>query len=380
MTSQHHLHDVRIYQKEIKSLLTRYNKIYWIGKKDEQIEYTQGLSLLCVNNRPGLFYRVVRNFEILVKAIKLNAHVYHFHDPDLIYVGFILKLLFRKKIIYDIHEYFVDIIRHRNYLNKWLGVFLSNLYKYSEKFCLPKFDLLILAEENYFPFYKKYQNVVIVQNYVKKENILNQNVRKVIKSTIDLVYLGGISIQRGIWETIEFLNILNDRFPTNLHIIGPFESLELRNQVIAKVKEYKLTSNFNYYGYIQHEKAIEMIRNFDIGVFLLHPIQNYTTSLPTKLFEFMGNGLSVICSDFPKLVELNKQIGFGLTIDGFSLEKEKSRIFDYLKDENKLRSVRKHNIETVKKKYLWEFEEKKLFDAYDKLLGTMSIKEYSRTI
>ncbi len=367
LTSQHPTRDVRIYQKEIYSLLKRYKEIYLISKSEEGLKLYPGVIHVGINNRPGLFYRLLRNIEIFAKAVKVNARVYHLHDPDLIYVGVVLKVLFRKKIIYDIHEYFVDIIRHRNYLNKSLARILSNIYKFSEKLILPFFDLLILAEESYYNFYEKHHNVVIVQNFIKSEYVLKEGQSFSSEEKLDVVFLGGITTQRGIWETLELFKILNNRYNARLHLIGSFESEELQKKVLQKMEQEKLLGEFVYYGYVQHEQVIKLIRDFDIGVFLLHPIKNYTTSLPTKLFEFMGNGLSVICSDFDKLTALNKEIGFGLTVNIFNLEAEKNRIFDFIDNKASLASSRIKNIETVRKHYLWEYEEKKLLQAYEEL-------------
>jgi len=368
MTSQHQVDDVRIYQKEIKSLLSEYNNIIIIGKKSTDIEKKSNIQYLWVNNKPGLFFRFLRNIEILLKAIILNAQIYHLHDPDLIYVGILLKVFFRKIIVYDIHEYFVDIIRHRNHLNKRIGYILSLFYKYSEKIILPFFDLLILAEESYVEFYKIYRNVVIVQNYVKKEYILKENISLSKKDQLDIVSLGGITTQRGIWETLELFKILGYKYKTNLHLIGSFENEKLKKSVFQMIEKHSLLSNFKYYGYVEHEQAIKLIRNFDIGVFLLHPIKNYTTSLPTKLFEFMGNGLTVICSDFEKLNMLNHKICFGLTVNIFNLDAEKDKIFRFIDNKMKMKMIRMKNIETVKKHYLWEFEEEKLLNAYHELI------------
>ncbi len=370
MTSQHPAMDVRIFQKEILSLSKSYKNIYLIAKKTANMDSVSGIHTIWVNNKPGLLNRMLRNIEIFFNAIKINARVYHFHDPDLIFVAFLLKILFRKKIIYDIHEYFVDMISHRTYLHKWQSLLFSKLYTYSEKIIIRWFDLLILAEEKYKKFYDNYRDVIVIQNFVKKENILEDGFISPSKQHLDIVALGGITEKRGIWEALDLVRLLNTRIPTTFHLMGSYESPELEIRVDRRVKEYGLLNKFKYYGYVENKKAIKLIRNFDIGIFLLHPIINYTTALPTKLFEYMGNGLAVICCDFENLVDMNKKINFGLTIDIFNLEKESNRIFEFVLNSDEMKKIRKKNIETIKNNFLWEFEEGKLLNAYERLLHT----------
>ena len=260
------------------------------------------------------------------------------------------------------------MIKHRQYLSKILRNILSIFYMFSEKIILPFFDLLILAELKYMPFYKNYKNVIVVQNYLLRSNILPSFPDYSQKSIIDLVALGAISVERGIWETIDLFYLLNKHKQCNLHMMGTCESKMLEQRMINKIQEYGLIEQFKFYGFVDNKKAIELIRNFDIGITLLHPIENYTTSLPTKLFEYMGNGLLVITSDLEHLVEMNNLDNFGMTIDILNLENEIGKILELLNNTQEVRKIRTNNINTVKNKYIWETQETILIEAYQNLM------------
>jgi len=43
-------------------------------------------------------------WRVLGLAYRQKADIYHFHDPELLTVGLVLRLLTKAKVIYDVHE------------------------------------------------------------------------------------------------------------------------------------------------------------------------------------------------------------------------------------------------------------------------------------
>jgi len=65
---------------------------------------------------------LARLLEIGKKALEVDAEVYHFHDPDLLFLALKLKKK-GKKVIYDVHENYPGILEDTK--GKLLGKFLS---------------------------------------------------------------------------------------------------------------------------------------------------------------------------------------------------------------------------------------------------------------
>ncbi len=72
-----------------------------VNNKDENIDGVQIKALPQIESRFERMTKVI--WRVYQMAVKEDALVYHFHDPELIPIGLILKLR-GKKIIYDVHE------------------------------------------------------------------------------------------------------------------------------------------------------------------------------------------------------------------------------------------------------------------------------------
>lgn len=370
ITSVHNINDVRIYHKQILSLINAGYHVDYIVKEGELIDKPPGVTCHLLNPKPRLLTRVKNQFRILKISYKLESEIFQLHDPELIIIGFILKWIFKRKIIYDIHELYADSILHKSYLYPFIATILSKIYQIIEKFVLKYFDHIILAEMNYDKYYKN-NKYTVIQNYALSKSLINKkSLFNSDESDLNIVYLGGVTKERGIFEILEFVNELKNDVNLIFHLIGPI----IPNSLKLLIEDYLMRNNIKnivrIYDWLPMTQSHKIMENCDVGLIFLHPIHNYTTSLATKMFEYMAKGLVVIMSDFPLWTEFNNTYKCGLTVDIFNIKQEKQRILEFFEQKNKIKSIREKNVETVKNNFLWEIEEKKLLRLYDHLINT----------
>ena len=119
LTSVHPPFDVRIFHKEAKSLVKSGYEVTLIAQHDKE-EVVDGVKIVNLQRPRNRIERMTKTvWSIYRKAIQVDADIYHFHDPELMPLATVLKII-GCKIIYDIHE---DL--PRQILSKeWLPVVL----------------------------------------------------------------------------------------------------------------------------------------------------------------------------------------------------------------------------------------------------------------
>ena len=91
MTSVHEASDVRIFQKECRSLAENGYRVSLIVPHSRS-GTMDGVEIHVVPQPKSRFYRMTCTvWKVYRKAIEQDADLYHFHDPELIPAGLLLK-------------------------------------------------------------------------------------------------------------------------------------------------------------------------------------------------------------------------------------------------------------------------------------------------
>ena len=360
LTSVHPRYDTRIYFKELVSLKKYSFDTYLIvadGKRDEITK--EGVKIYDVGkprNRKERMFIVTK--KVFKKALEIDAELYHFHDPELIPIGLKLKKL-AKKVIYDVHEDVPRDILTKDYIHPYIRKIISFSFERYENYASRKFDAVITATPYIRDrFLNLNKNTININNFPKLTELFN---------TIDwgkrkneVCYIGGISKIRGIIELVKALEYTN----TILHLAGNFESEDLKR----KVMQLKGWKKVKYYGFVNKEKAREILNSVKIGIVTLLPSPNFINALPIKMFEYMSAGIPVIASNFPLWKDIIERNKCGICVNPLSPEEIANAINHILENDEVGKDMGKNGKNLVETKYNWENESKKLISIYNTLL------------
>ena len=287
--------------------------------------------------------------------MELESDLYHFHDPELVFVGLKLK---KKgyKVIFDIHENIVEQIRSKHYLSKWVANLLAYFYSKYEQFNLKKFDRLILAENSYEEYYKQF-----LSNYTIILNMPDVNFfKKFYNGTRDkneIFYIGAISNDRGLDTTIKALKILKaKKVDFKMHYIGKIDK-----SLIGDLELENLEEDIIFHGRMKLDDGYELSKSAKVGLAVLKPIKNYETSYSTKIFEYMAIGLPLITSKFKLYQDVVEKFDCGICIDPYSPVELAEAIEKLFYDKELSQKYAKNGYEVVNSLYNWENENKKSY-------------------
>ena len=363
ITTVHPPFDVRIFHKECKTLAKAGYEVYLIAQhdKDENVDGINIISLPKINSRIKRI--LILPIKAFFKAIKLKADVYHFHDPELLPVGVLLKIFTGRKVIYDVHEDYGKQILLKYYIPKILRKSISFIIDVFEKDASLCFNGIITATDYILMNFSYHKKAISVKNYPIIENFSYKEKYYDNKNVYTLIYVGGLAEIRGIIQMIKALEFFENK-NIKLILAGKFESKDLED----KVKKLKGYEKVEYLGWVDPKKVPYLLNDADIGMVCLNPRPNYLTSLPVKLFEYMLAGLPVVASNFPlwkKIVEGNN---CGICVNPLD-PKEIANAIKYLIDHpNEAKVMGENGRRAVLEKYNWEKESEKLVRLYEEIL------------
>lgn len=363
LTSAHPPYDIRIFHKECVSLAEfGYNvSLICAGAKNET---KSGVNILGVKKNNSRFGRMlITVWRVYKKALAVDAQVYHFHDPELMFIALFLKRK-GKKVIYDVHEDLPRQILGKHWINKYLRKTISYLIENIENNVSRRLDYIIVAT----PFIRKRfleinNKCVDICNYpiTKDEgfSLINWKDKK-----DELCYVGLITKNRGI---IEILEAIEDT-PYRLNLAGKYSPESLRDELV----EMRGWTNVNEFKYVGREKIIEILSNSKVGIVTLHPQINYLDSLPIKMYEYMLAGIPVIASDFPLWKGVIEENNCGICVNPNNPTAIRGAIDKIFQGEEMAILMGKSGREIVLKEYNWENQKINLISIYQNVLK----KEY----
>jgi len=374
VSSVHPPFDVRIFHKEARSLIKGgYNVTFLVPHERDEIKSGVKISHL-QRHKKRLIRMIVIPVRIFFYIIIMRPRIVHFHDPELLPACVITKFFLNCKIIYDVHENVCAQILNKDWIKLSLRKIIAKIYHITERIFIPFVDYIILAEESYESIYKQYGiNYKVIRNYPilsyfcsdgKESNNFHDDSEKFY-----LIYVGGITVERGVFELIKSIKIIKDNGIKKivLILVGPMYPLELEKEVRKTLEEYDLVENVLLYGVEDYSKIEKLLSKSMVGLCVLHPIPNYIDSLPTKLFEYMAAGLPVIASDFPAWRKIVDKVKCGLLVDPLNPKEIADAINYLINHPEKAEIMGNHGREAVNNIYNWEKEEKALLQLYNEL-------------
>ena len=360
-TSVHPWDDIRIYQKMCVSLAKNENfEVFLIAPNADEGKHN-GVNVINVekesDDRLYRFYKLRK--KVYLKALALNADIYHFHDPELIPYG--LKLQKKgKKVIFDSHEDVPNDILDKEWINpNLLRKLISSFYNLYEKNTTIKLSGVISVLDQITNKFKN-KNLLTIHNYPKIEEFESNVESKIsLPEKFNVVYNGGLTKIRGIDVMIDAMKYLDDEY--RLILMGNWESAEYEKMCKSSEGWEKVI----YLGNIPTKECFNLLQQCQLGIILFKAIPNHINSLPNKSFEFIAAKIPILMSDFDFWKDEFKQYA------NFTSPDKPDEVAENIKKikSNYLKEIEKVNVHSPKilTEKNWKAEAEKLVKFYHKI-------------
>jgi glycosyltransferase involved in cell wall biosynthesis len=290
---------------------------------------------------------------VFIKLLASRPKVVHACDLDSIFPSFIYKILFRKKLVFDVFDrYAMALIPQR--FEK-----LNSVINYFEELISERSDLLVIAGGNAVlrTFQKKPKYYEILLNCPRDYFKDNSKLKPEADShNFNLVYTGGIRTDRSLENITEAARDLD---MVNFLVAGPVIDME----VLRKIQKFP---NVKYKGLLQPNEALclEACSNALVALYNPEVLWNNIT-LPNKLFEAMMCGVPIITNIAPDVVS---ETECGLIVEYGNVEQIKESIVTLRDNPELCKRLGDNGRKAFLEKYNWNIMEQRLYNAYEILL------------
>jgi glycosyltransferase involved in cell wall biosynthesis len=244
--------------------------------------------------------------------LKQQASLYHFQDPELISLALALKLIFRKRVVYDAYEDFPSMALNKDALPRIFRPIAAKLVAAAERLAARCFDGVMTAD----PITLRRLARTGASRKLVFFNFPNLDFFPPPGSEpkeFDVVYRGGLSERSGTWVLLDALRLLADRAtPATLLLIGYFDNAAAESALRNRIHSLKLESRVEVCGRMDHAEMSRALSRARIGVCPLQDIPKFRSNIPVKVFEYWACGLPVVASDLPPIRPFFRSAAAGL--------------------------------------------------------------------
>ena len=366
----HLANDKRVHDKECKTLLEAGFKITHICRSQNSNNfpdehYSDGIKIINFEPKDGIIGRIKNLKNIFLIAVNQDADVYHCNEVDSWFIGVLLKILYKKKCVFDVHEHYPSVFsqsRFPSYLQPTVTFFIHLIFL----ILVPFTDRLILAKKSVSKdFICKGSKKVLVRNFVPLSSIPKFSYQKPKKtdSSFTIVHLGLFSKVRGWPQVLNALSLTNRN--VKLKIIGVLND-DSESEFWNTVRHYRLKDRVSLHSWMPFKEAFVHLQQADVGLIAFQPhLRNHIFAMPHKLFDYMGAGLSVIIPkqaiEVAPIVDEEK---CGLLVNPSNPREIADSINSLYDNPRESYQMGMRGYDAVMSKYNWESEASRLISVY----------------
>jgi glycosyltransferase involved in cell wall biosynthesis len=222
------------------------------------------------------------------------------HDPELV-LAVVGRLRRLPPVVLDVHEDLVGSLPDRPWIPERLHPLAAGGGARLERWAERHLHLL-LAEEGYRARFAGDHPVVPNLPWLPDDPPRPGTSRRV-------VYVGRLSVGRGVAQLLALADRLDRDGDPRLELVGTPDP-DVRGPIEAAHARGRL----RWHGFLPNDRALDVVRGSVAGLSLLHDLPNYRASMPTKVAEYLANGVPAVTTPLPAAARLVADADAGVVV------------------------------------------------------------------
>ncbi len=290
VSSTHDYYDGRIIDREGLSLLRAgYEVIHFYKEKKTKLPFLYN-GILMIPIRPERFL-----FSLIDSLRAHQVKVIHLHDLDLLLeIKRFKRHLPQAKIIYDAHEFYPETILARNSENtfyKLKKIVYAKIIQFQEPYLALWADAVLAPVPLLLNRFKN-QRKLLVPNYRVLSDVELAN-----EKSIDFLYLGSISEQRGIVDLVQAAIGLHKKNQNFKLVVLGFKYESFRKNLSDLIGDASAQEKIFLMDEVSPAECEVYLSKSAVGIVPFRSFIKFHLSVPAKLFDYAAYKMHIISSD-----------------------------------------------------------------------------------
>jgi glycosyltransferase involved in cell wall biosynthesis len=303
-----------------------------------------------------------------LSALRQRADLCHLHNPQLLPVGLLLKLVFRKTVVYDVEEDFPSMMATKPWIPRLLRPLVAKAVDIMERLVTACIDGVVTAD----PLTLRRLASVGRCRKLVFYNFPNLDFFPDPPSgpkAFDVVYRGGLSDRTGIPLLLESVRMLLETGRrARVLLIGYFDDPRSKELLLRRIRDLGLERWIELRGRIEHRSMAQSLTQARVGVCPLQPISKFLRNIPVKVWECWACGLPVVASDLPPIRPFFRDRDVGLLFKPGDVRALSQAIGWLLDHPSEATQMGMRGRQAVVERYNNRLEVQKLLSFYQRIL------------
>jgi glycosyltransferase involved in cell wall biosynthesis len=299
LTSVHPPFDVRIFHKECGTLAKAGFDVTLIAPHTSE-ETVDGVRVLAVKRAGNRRQRMTETAHATYRrAVRLQADLYHLHDPELLPWGLLLQRQTGAPVIYDAHEYVDMGMVDKEWIPRRIARVLARVIGAAEKAIARRLAGIIVVNPHMQGLFRDVNpRVAVVANFPFR--VWTEQSVGTTSEPDSAIYVGGIGNVRGFELMLEATTLARRRKPSVVcRVLGQLDPAGLSRSAAALSREELRARGIEFMRTVDHVDAARCIARHSVGWVPWRWCSVNLYGTPTKLLEYMACGRPALVSNLP---------------------------------------------------------------------------------
>lgn len=281
--------------------------------------------------------------------------VIHACDFDTILPAVWMKTFFKKRVIYDIFDFYADHLRAT-------PARIKSIIRSMDLWAIGRVDALILVDDARVEQVAGSKPRLTSIIYNSPEDVSNKFIRLDKSNTggLRLAYIGLLQVERGL---LEVLSVLRNHPEWYLDLAGFGGDEEIILTAATKMP------NIHWHGRVSYQQALQLSAEADVLFATYNPeIPNHKYSSPNKIFEAMMFGKPIIVAAGTNMDRMIAEADCGCIVPYGDIPALEKTLQNLATDPELVRKLGVNARKAYETRYHWALMSKRLIQLYEKVL------------